>query len=129
VSQASSQINPLLFEKVPEGYAFHAPNRWIFGRPDRYVTTAAQAKDIGAMLRLTWSDTLLAGLATAIIAVAAFLAGDWLPIDLHGVLAATRLAIIAGLGAMPVLAGFQVWRGLQLRRLRPILARLPRTTE
>jgi hypothetical protein len=121
MNNPSSPLNPFLFKQVPGGYEFRSPAAWMFGPTKLYHLTDAQKEEMSGPTR---SDMALAVLSCALASLVIFyLAPRWLGVDfLDGRNAASGMFSIVP-GAVPVLVGFQCFRWLGLRRLRPVLAR------
>jgi hypothetical protein len=117
------------FKPVPGGYGFRVSNPWMFGRADQYLVTDAQIEETGAA-RNTRLDVALAVLAAAIaVVIVLTLPAAWLPADFLGGHTVGRALLLIVQGGMMLLANVQCFRWLAFRRLRPVLARVPRTKE
>jgi hypothetical protein len=119
----------ILFKEVPGGFLFRAPNPWILGPGEHYLTTEAQRAEILAIGRI--KRPFLAAILFAAIIIACPLASTFLVYSLSSHadpdgkdIAAIAVLTLASLGSSLLIAA-----RLQFRRLAPILAGLPRTDE
>ena len=71
------EIEAVMFKPVGDRYVFQAPNRWVFGRPPRYLVTDAQKQALLAIvapprpgLRVA---IIVAGILAWTIAVSSFM--------------------------------------------------------
>jgi hypothetical protein len=112
------------FKRADGGYIYSSPNPWLFGPTVNYVVTEAEKAAIANRIR----DTLR---AIKPVALAAMIV---MPIFLIGVIA---LVVWSGASSYIIYASEFVVIGLyiglthrySMRRLRPLIANLPRTSE
>lgn len=117
------------FKPVPGGYGIRVSSPWMFGRADQYLVTDAQIEEIEAA-RNTRLDVALAVLAAAIaVVIVITLPATWLPADFLGGRAVSRVLLLIVQAGMMLIANVQCFRWLAFRRLRPVLAHLPRTKQ
>jgi hypothetical protein len=105
------------FERVPEGWAYSAPNPWLFGRRPTYLVNDEQKTAIAARLRCMWRALFIAIIVLAGVAgPIAFPSVDARPlVTLAG-------AMLTGAVVGSVIVGAFVWK------IRPLLAGLPAST-
>jgi len=117
------------FKSVPGGYAFRVSSPWLFGRANHYLATGAQIQEV-AEARNTMADVALAAFASAIAVVVVLgLPAACLSAGFLGRQTAGHALFWLAQGGITVLVYAQCCCWLAFRRLRPILARLPRTKE
>jgi hypothetical protein len=113
----------LMFKKVPEGYVFRAPNRWVFGHARFYLVNEAERKKLLAIVtaRSQWVFwivlTVLIGVSTAGLAYGS---GDANP-------TARDFVIMLVLLPAWLYAALLMSTRPTVRRLQPLLAGLPPT--
>jgi hypothetical protein len=117
---------PVVFKTVPSGYVYRAPNAWLFGGTSRhYLVNETQKAEILATFKTPTLRTLWIAVVSWIVisALVAEGAALWLWVQLHSS-AWTGLSAIV---TFPFLlyVGALFYRQILLRRLHPILARLP----
>lgn len=112
------------FKRADGGYIYGSPNPWLFGPTVNYVVTEAEKVAIANRIR----DTLR---AVKPVVLAAMIV---MPIFLIGVI---TLVVLSGANSLIIYAlefvVFGLYIGLMhrysMRRLRPLIANLPRTSE
>ena len=125
-SAMSTSIYDGFFKKTPEGYLFRAPNPWLFGAGKHYLANDAQRAEILELGRVRLPVVYALVFALVIIACPA---GSTLLVYLlsgHAEPAGADIAAIAILTSLSLLTSLLIVARLRLRRLRPILMRLPR---
>ena len=128
MATASDSVKYALFRPTSDGWVFRSPNPWVFGDTPHYLVNDAQKAQIEAIIaprpRVVVA-VLVAGLVAWILLLATFMwtfSGheDPTPGDFGVMVFLTFLALFA---VLPV-AGL-----IQRRRLTPVLAGAPLTTE
>jgi len=122
----STSIYDGFFKKTPEDYLFRAPNPWLFGAGKHYLANDAQRAEILELGRVRHPVVYALVFALVIIACPA---GSTLLVYLlsgHAEPAGADIAAIAILTSLSLLTSLLIVARLRLRRLRPILMRLPR---
>jgi hypothetical protein len=112
------------FKQADGRYIYGSPNPWLFGPSVNYVVTEAEKAAIANRVRDTLRAVKPAALAAMIV----------MPIFLLGV---TTLVVLSGASSFIVYSlafvVFSLYIGLMhrysMRRLRPLIANLPRTSE
>jgi len=123
----STSIYDGFFKKTPEGYLFRAPTPWLFGAGKHYLANDAQRAEILELGRVRHPVVYALVFALVIIACPA---GSTLLVYLlsgHAEPAGADIAAIAILTSLSLLTSLLIVARLRLRRLRPILMRLPRS--
>jgi hypothetical protein len=118
-----------VFKPVPGGYVYRAPNAWLLGSSGHYLVNEAQKAEILAILRtptqwMSWVAIVSWIAASALLAEAAALSlwAEYQSPVLTGISAIVSFPVLLSVGVI-------MSRRLLLRRLRPVLARLPATDE
>ena len=119
-----------IFKPTAGGYVYRAPNTWLIGSSDHYLVDDGHKAQItstisGASSAVLWATTILwLGLSCALVAgsvIGAYRLGY------HQPALAGALTVITML--LSFVIALLVSRQLLRRRLRPILANLPKTQE
>jgi hypothetical protein len=119
-------IEAALFKPVPGGHVCWAPSAWLFGNAEHYLVTDAQKSKILPIMLTTPRWVLGLGLLWLLMCGAASAVVAW---TLAGIAFDAAIAMVKVLTVgLAVLIPFIALR-LTLRRLKPILAGLPRTDE
>jgi hypothetical protein len=120
----------VFFKPVPGGYVYCAPNTWLFGSRAYFLVTEAQKAAILAIVSSTVGPVLwitgvtwiaLSALLGTALSLWAYIGGYYGP-GLVGISAMISMML-------SIYPAFVLSRQLLLRRLRPILATLPPTSE
>ncbi len=118
----------VFFKPVPGGYVYRAPNTWLLGSRRHFLVTEAQKAAILAIASSTVGPVLWITGATW-IALSALL-GAALSLWMYRYYRPGLVGIGAMISMMlSIYPAFVLSRQLLLRRLRPILATLPPTSE
>ncbi len=125
----TQQIESIWFKKVPDGYVFRAPKRWLFGGTDQYLVTEAQKAEIVQILaRVQVNRPVTMGLILGAVLVIVVMA--WAYFGFHDrEPKITDYLLLAGGVLASIFALLQVFAWVQRYRLSPILAQLPRSSE
>jgi hypothetical protein len=120
----------VFFKPVPGGHVYRAPNTWLFGSRAHFLVTEAQKAAILAIVSSTVGPVLwitgltwiaLSALLGTALSLWAYSGGYYGP-GLVGISAMISMML-------SIYPAFVLSRQLLLRRLRPILATLPPTSE
>lgn len=118
-----------LFKAVSGGWVFRSPNPWLFGDTPHYLVDDAQKAQIEAILvprrPAVVGALLVGGIVTWGIVVATFM---WAFAG-HEDLTPGDICVMVVLILIPLLALLPIAGFVQRRRLRPVLAGVPLTTE
>ena len=117
------------FKQIPGGYLFRAPNPWVFGAGKHYFTNEAQRAEILEVGRVR--HPVIRALVFALILIACPVASTLLVYFFsgHPEPDGTDIGAIAMLTVTSLLAGLLIATQLRLRRLAPILVKLPRSDQ
>jgi MFS family permease len=107
-----------LFKPVPEGYVYRAPNPWLLGPARYYLVNDAQKIELAAHHRRSLQLSFL-GIIIAIV----------IGVPLAGAYLHDHLWIVLGVSALVGLAIGLVINVLLARKVRPIVARSPVSTD
>jgi hypothetical protein len=107
-------MEELSFKRVPDGWVYRAPNRWLLGPARYYLLNAAQKSEVAGHLRRAWRLTFFA--IVAIVAAGVPLTASKL--DAHPV------AVLAAYALIGVVVGM-VSNWYLCRAVRPTIAGLP----
>jgi general stress protein CsbA len=123
----STSTYDAFFKEIPGGYLFRAPNPWVFGPGRHYFANQAQRAEILELGRVR--HPVIRAVVFAFILVACPLASTLLVYLFSGRAepGGTDIGAIAILAVVSLIASLLVATQLRLRRLAPILMRLPRT--
>jgi hypothetical protein len=113
------------FKRVAGGYVFQSRNPWFIGPSRRYLATEAQKTQIARCLRETFQRMKPYVLATA-VAMPVALGGGIFWLISRGFANAATIVLLTLALFVPYVAAVHVY---SMRRLRPLIAALPRTRE
>jgi hypothetical protein len=132
MSNVRDSIIATIFKPVPGGYVYRAPSQWVFGPTrtcDHYLVNEAQKAKIAAIVTprrpILWQAVLWIGFSL-MVAVAGVIA--W-AVTGHDNPTLTDVSIMVALSLVQAFLALQIYRWMLRRRLRPVLAGLPRTDE
>ena len=115
----------IMFKKVPEGYLFHAPNPWLFGRARFYLVNDAQKAQLLAIVTARSQAVFWVALVALIGAsTAALTYGSG-----HDNPTVTDILVMLAMIPIWIYAALLVSIGPTARRLQPLLAGLPPTDQ
>jgi hypothetical protein len=125
----ASQIESVVFKKVADGYLYRAPGLWLFGAGRHYLVNEAQKADIARILKLKQANRpILTGVILGVFLVIVVMAWAYFGYhDREPGFADYFLLFVMLAGS--ILALLQVFSWVQLYRLQPLLAHLPRSNE
>jgi hypothetical protein len=112
-----AQMEELSFKRVPDGWVYRAPNRWLLGPARYYLLNAAQKSEVAGHLRRAWRLTFFA----IIVAVAA-----GVPLTASRLEGQHPVAVLAAYALIGVVVGM-ISNAYLCRAVRPTIARLPPT--
>ena len=124
-----SKLSDVIFKAVPGGYVYRAPQAWIVGRGDHYFVTEAQKSQIIALSKspqfivmFSWMMGLLfVGLAAAFTLIwyrHSYQFPDLTSVD-QAIILVTTIVALASAVVMTTRP--------QIKRLQPLLAKLPKS--
>ena len=115
----------IMFKKVPEGYLFHAPNPWLFGRARFYLVNDAQKAQLLAIVTARSQAVFWVALVALIGAsTAALTYGSG-----HDNPTVSDILVMLAMIPIWIYAALLVSIGPTARRLQPLLAGLPPTDQ
>ena len=121
---------PVVFKTVPGGYVYRAPNAWLFGGTRKqYLVNEAQKAEILAIFKAPTQPTSWMAVVGWII-ISAFMT-EGTALCLWAELRSPMLTGLSAIVTFPFLlyVGAFIHRQMLLRRLHPILVRLPATND
>ncbi len=125
----NSQIEFGVFKKVEDGYVFRAPALWLFGASRYFLVNEAQKAEIMEILKLQQpARPVRFGLILGVFIVITVMAWAYFGYHDHDPGISDYFLLIAMLFAA-IFVLLQVFAWVQLYRLRPALAHLPRSED
>jgi len=112
-------MEEMSFKRVPEGWVYRVPNKWLLGRSRYYLVSEKQKSEIAGHHRRMWLFLLLGIAVIAAVGAPLTLAG----FDEQQVVLSLATAALLGL-----IVGFAANAWL-CRTIRPIIANLTPTTQ
>lgn len=127
MSDTRAQIAATLFHPAPGGYVYREPYRWPFGEAPHYLVNEDQKAALLAVIvpkrPVLWQVVLW---STLCLMVAAACVAVWL-VTRHDLPTGLDTLAIAVLTVAQVVIGLAILFWSKRRRVRPLLATLPRT--
>jgi hypothetical protein len=119
----------IFFKPVPGGFVYAAPKPWLFGRTNYYLVTEAQKDEITAAIQLrSLTAMFLTPMAVMILGLGAAMAFIWFRHSYRFVeLTSGDTAIILVAAVLSMMLAFRIAFRSLTKRLRPLLATLPRS--
>jgi hypothetical protein len=114
----------LAFKPIDGGYLFKEPSRWIIGPPQYYFVNEGQKQEIAAALRQLRRDMMPLSIIGAIVVMVVFAAGTFALLTAHAPPATLIALFVVVFGPF-----FAVIYGFRQKRMRPLIAGLPRSEE
>jgi hypothetical protein len=129
VSNARSQIEAILFKPAPNGFIYRAPNPWVFGRADHYLVNEADKNDILGIIVARRPILRAVVLVAALVLWGVGIGTLGWAFSGHEDPTATDVVAMIILTVLAMFVALHVALRRRLRRLQPILDRLPRSNE
>ena len=126
---SATEIEAVLFKPAGDRYVFQAPNRWVFGRKDRYLVTDAQKQELLAIVAPPRPALRVAIIVAVVLAWTLAVSGFMWMVSPHDEPTAADVLVMAVLIIGPLFLALVMMLQRNLRRMQPILAGAPRTDE
>jgi hypothetical protein len=118
-------IEETTFKRIAGGYVFQSRNPWFFGPSHRYLVDEAQKAEIAGCIRETLKRIKPYVFAAAVIIPIMIAAGAFWLVT-HGCATVGNIVLLA---LAPFIPYIGLMHAYSMRRLRPLIAGLPRTNE
>jgi hypothetical protein len=129
MAEPSDSLKGALFKAVPGGWVFRSPNPWVFGDTPHYLVNDAQKAQIEAIIAPRRPGVVVAVLIGSIFAWMLAVATFMWAFSGHENPTPGDIGVMVVLICLPVVALLPIAGLIQRRRLRPVLAAAPLTTE
>jgi hypothetical protein len=127
--ESSSGARSVLFKAVPGGWVFRSPNPWVFGDTPHYLVDDAQKAEIEAIILPRRPRLLAAAVIVGILGWAMAVATLMWAFSRHEDPTAGDIGLMVALIVLPMMALLPIAGFIQRRRLAPVLAGAPLTSE
>jgi hypothetical protein len=129
MASPGDSIKSALFRATPGGWVFRSPNPWVFGDTPHYLVNDAQKAQIEAIIALRRPRIVAAALIGGILSWGALVGGFLWALTGRSDPTPGDIGLMIVLIVLPLIALLPITGLIQRRRLRPILAEAPLTTE
>ena len=129
MTSPGDSVKSALFRAAPGGWVFRSPNPWVFGDTPHYLVNDAQKSQIEAIVALRRPRVVAAVLLGGILAWTVLVATFMWAFAGHQDPTLGDIGVMVVLIFLPLIALLPIAGLIQRRRLKPVLAAAPLTTE
>lgn len=129
MTSPGDSVKSALFRAAPGGWVFRSPNPWVFGDTPHYLVNDAQRSQIEAIVALRRPRVVAAVLLGGILAWTVLVATFMWAFAGHEDPTPGDIGVMVVLIVLPLTAVLPIAALIQRRRLKPVLAAAPLTTE